>query len=430
MPGQTVSIDLPKVFNSQYFRQYQYHCVVTESSQELLRVVHIHINPVGGIAGDMFVAAALDLASELEKPMLAMLQCLNLSDDISIDVQTHRDSVMVGKKFHVSESRSNHLNTGYRDIQNHIDNADIPENVRAVAHRIVDYIAEAESAVHGIDVDKVILHEVGSVDSLVDIICSAYLIDALGDVTWSCDPLPSGSGFVQTAHGDLPLPVPAVTRLLTGYPLYNDGRKGERVTPTGAAILRAIDPKFDQPRATMILRAAGIGFGSASFEGISNVVRLLSYAAGDREVQDERISVLEFEVDDQSPEDLAIGLDRIRDCEGVLDVLQVPAFGKKGRMTAHIQVIGRAEFIETIASSCLSETATLGVRYQLADRKVITRHAYHHKQAPTKIAGRPDGSKTVKVEAEFLSEVGDYSARKRVRQQIEAEIENRCDKPD
>ncbi len=396
--------------------------------------MHIHINPVGGIAGDMFVAAALDLAPELETPMLAMLHRLNLSDDVSIDVKTYRDSVMVGKKFKVNESCLNHNHTGYREIQNHINNAELPENARSLAHRILDFIAEAEASVHGTDVDNVVLHEVGSVDSLIDIVCSAFLIDALGEVAWSCDPLPSGSGFVSTAHGDLPLPVPVVARLLTGYPLFDDGRKGERVTPTGAAILRAINPEFNDCRATMILSGTGIGFGSASFEGISNVVRLLSYNSDGGELQDERVCLLEFEVDDQSPEDLAIGLDRIRAYEGVLDVLQIPAFGKKGRMTAHIQVLGRAGYIEKIASSCLSETATLGVRYQQVDRKVTARRLLHHeqgeRQVPIKVAGRPDGSETAKIEAEFLSEVGNYGTRKRVRQQVEIEVENRQKKSD
>ncbi len=360
--------------------------------------------------------------------------CLNLSGDVSIEAETHRDSVMIGKKFKVSESRQNHYHTGYRDIQTHINNAEMPENARTLSHRILDFIAEAEAAVHGTDLENVVLHEVGSMDSLVDIVCSAYLINALDVVSWSCDPLPSGSGFVSTSHGDLPLPVPVVTRLLKGYPLFDDGRKGERVTPTGAAILRAINPEFNERRTTMILSGTGIGFGSASFEGISNVVRLLSYTSDEGETQDERISVLEFEVDDQSPEDLAIGLDRIRACEGVLDVLQIPAIGKKGRMTAHVQVLGRVGDIEKIASYCLAETATLGVRYQLVNRKVSDRRLHHHKQddrqAPIKIAIRPDGSETAKVEADFLSEVGDYGSRKKVRQQIEIEVENQQNKPD
>ena len=382
----------------------------------------------------MFVAAVLDLAPELEAPVLAMLHRLKWSDDVKIDVKTHHDSIMVGKKFKVDESCSIHHHTGYRDIQNHIANAEIPEDARALSHRILEFLAEAEAAVHGTDLDNVVLHEVGSVDSLVDIVCSAYLIDSLGDVTWSCDPLPSGGGFVSTRHGDLPLPVPAVAQLLTGYPLFDDGRKGERVTPTGAAILRAINPEFNGHRATMILSGTGIGFGSASFEGISNVVRLLSYTAVQSESRDERISMLEFEVDDQTPEDLAIGLDRIRACEGVLDVLQIPAFGKKGRMTSHVQVLGKIGHIEKIASCCLAETATLGVRYQAVDRKVIARHAHNHQQddgqVPTKIARRPDGSKTAKVEAEYLSEVGNYRERKTVRQQIEIEVENRQNESD
>ena len=376
----------------------------------------------------MFVAAVLDLVPEFEPPMLEMLHCLNLSADVDVSIESHRDSVMVGKKFNVIESKKSGHHFGYHEIQDRIKNSNLTGDVRSLSHRILEFIATAEASVHGVALEKVVLHEVGSVDSLIDIICSAYLIDSLGDVTWSCDSLPAGSGFVTTEHGELPLPVPAVACLLTGIPLYDDGRRGERITPTGAAILRAINPVFGARREAMVLSGTGIGFGTASFEGISNVTRLLRYAPAANELQDETIASLEFEVDDQSPEDLAIGLDRIRACDEVLDVLQVPASGKKGRVTIHIQVLCDAGHVDEIAACCLEETSTLGVRYQLLSRKITTRYLidqqHNDELVPTKIAMRPDGSDTSKVEAEYLSRVGNYSERKRVRQQIEMQTEN------
>ena len=335
------------------FDNSQYHCRNNEQQETDFKTLHIHINPVGGIAGDMFVAAVVDLAPELEQPMLDLLQGLDLPANITTKLESHRDSVMVGKRFSVTEPPIGHRHVGYSDIQEYIANAQLPDSARTLANRIIDLIARAEAEVHGVALEDVVLHEVGSMDSVIDILCSSFLINSLGEVTWSCEPLPAGKGHVKTEHGELPLPVPAVVNLLNGYPMYDDGKSGERVTPTGAAILRAINPELQPRRDAMKLTGTGIGFGTSTFEGISNIVRLIAYEPVKSNLRHEQIGVIEFEVDDQTMEDLAIGLDRIRESDGVLDVLQMPAIGKKGRMSVHVQVLAEVGSVDEVASCLL-----------------------------------------------------------------------------
>ncbi len=390
--------------------------------------MHIHINPVGGIAGDMFVAAVTDLLPGLELNMMHMLRKSDLASELDIRVEKHRDSVMVGRQFKVGETGSAHHHVGHNQIRDMIHGADLSTGACRLALQILDFIVEAESVVHGVAFEDVVLHEAGSMDSCVDVICSAFLIDALGDASWSCDPLPSGSGSVMTEHGELPIPVPAVVHLLKECPMFDDGRTGERVTPTGAAILRAINPDFGPQRKTRILMAAGNGFGTAKFAGISNVLRLLAYESRTHELHVERIAQLAFEVDDQSPEDLAVGLDRIREFDGVLDVIQIPAVGKKGRVTVHVQVLGVEGAVDGIAECCLRETSTLGVRYRSVSRTVAIRRLETHQhdgsgRVPVKLAQRPGSQLTAKVESDYLSAVGDYSQRRRLRRQVESDAE-------
>ena len=410
-----------------------YYCI-NEQQEIDFKTLHIHINPVGGIAGDMFVAAVVDLVPELEPPMLDLLQGLDLPADITTKLESHQDSVMVGRKFTVSEPHTNHHHVGYKDIQKYIANAQLPDSARTLANRIIDLIAAAEAEVHGVALEDVVLHEVGSMDSVIDVLCSSFLISSLGDVTWSCDPLPAGKGYVETEHGELPLPVPAVVNLLKGFPLYDDGRAGERVTPTGAAILRAINPEFQPKRDVMNLTGTGIGFGTSTFEGISNIVRLVAYEPIESNLRHEQVGVIEFEVDDQTMEDLAIGLNRIRVSDGVLDVLQMPAIGKKGRMSVHVRVLSEVGSIDEVALVCLAETSTLGVRRQVVDRVAIDRQSQTYAGddivVPTKIASRPDGTDTAKVESDHLSEVGNYSERKKFKQQVELSVEQQAKNDD
>ncbi|MXW47168.1 MAG: nickel pincer cofactor biosynthesis protein LarC [Gammaproteobacteria bacterium] len=390
--------------------------------------IHIHIDPVGGIAGDMFVSAMLDLYPEHKEGMLENLHCISALHEIEVEITPHEDSVLTGKRFSVSGPELAHHHAHYPSLLNEITDSSMTQQTKDTASRILLYLAEAEAAVHGVELDQVILHEVGSPDSLTDIVCAAYLINAVDVSTWSCASLPVGNGRVNSAHGELPLPAPAVVELLKGYPVHNDGRDGERVTPTGAAILRSLSPQFSTKQSPMNLIGSGHGFGSATFQGMSNVLRLTAFEAENKSTQYEKIAVLEFEVDDQSPEDLSIGLDQVRDFKGVVDVIQFPAIGKKNRLTVHVQVLASPEQAEEVATKCLLETSTLGVRVSCIDRITLWRAEVIQKSGdavvPLKVAERPDGQHTAKVEAEHLSTIEGYRKRKRLKQTVEQQVEN------
>lgn len=183
-------------------------------------------------------------------------------------------------------------------------------------------MAEAEAQVHGTIVADVASHEVGK----------------LGADHWLVGAIPMGSGRVKTQHGPLPVPAPATLLLLTGLPLIDDGTAGERVTPTGDAIFKHLAPEFGGPRQPMRLTACGTGFGAKTRPGLPNILRLMEFESL-QPTDAGWVLALEFEVDNQTPEDLAVGLDTLRTTEGVVDVIRAAAFGKKGRQAHAIHIL-------------------------------------------------------------------------------------------
>ena len=320
-----------------------------------------------------------------------------------------------------------HPHRRFADIRAWLGESGLAVPVAERATAIFTVLAGAEAEVHGIAVEDVTFHEVGAWDSIADVVCAAWLIDSLEPASWSSAPLPLGSGLVRTAHGMLPVPAPATALLLRGFPSRHDGVEGERVTPTGAAIVRHLEPAFDLAGVEGRIARTGHGFGSRRLRGMSNVLRALvlepvSAAGAWRE---ETIGVCSFEVDDQTGEDLAVGLDRIRAAEGVLDVLQTPAFGKKGRMVASVRVLAHPAAREAVFARCFAETTTLGVRWQ-----VVRRAALDREEAAVEVAGesirikrttRPGGEVTVKAEMDDLeSASAGRSGRERRRRQAES----------
>jgi uncharacterized protein (DUF111 family) len=250
----------------------------------------------------------------------------------------------------------------------------------------------------------VTFHELGGWDSIADMVGAAFLMDAL-DATWSVSALPKGNGRVQTDHGWLPVPTPATTLLLQGFELFDDGLAGERITPTGAAILKHLAAAQSRDRAPRRLLRTGTGFGTKTFPGLSNVLRLLVFENATSALAGDRVAQVEFEIDDQTPEDLAIALDRLRAHPAVIDVLQMSAFGKKGRMSAHIQILAEPDNLESVFDVCFAETTTLGLRWQLIERRILERaHEtvdVDGRSVRVKTAQRP-GALTAKAESDDL----------------------------
>ena len=409
--------------------------------------MHIQLDPVGGIAGDMFAAAVLDAWPELVPPLVAALARAGLDAIATVERIDHGDHALTGSRFAVHETsrgaRVPHVHDGdaqghddghesayehhlYRDIRTLLGESDLDAAVRARALDIFARLAAAESAVHGVPVDDVSFHEVGAYDSIADIVCAAWLIERL-DASWSCGPLPIGRGRVDTSHGRLPVPAPATVELLRGMVVDQDTHLGERITPTGAAIVSHLAPAFEPLPGPMRLDRSGTGFGTSRLPGTSNVLRLLAFqplGGFDASVHRERIAVCEFEIDDQTGEDLALALDRLRDLDGVLDVSSHAMHGKKGRIAVHVRLLARSAAVEPVMESCFRETTTLGVRWHEVNRAVLARASetvmVDSRAVRVKSACRPGETRTSKAEIDDLAPVaGGHAARARVRASAE-----------
>ena len=415
--------------------------------------MHIQLDPVGGIAGDMFAAAVLDAWPELEPPLVAALERAGLDAIATVERIDHSDHALTGSRFAVHEtSRGDgepHVHDGdehrhgdghfhsdghesahehhlYRDIRTLLATSDLAPGVRARALDIFARLAAAESAVHGVPVDDVSFHEVGAYDSIADIVCAAWLIERLG-AEWSCGPLPIGQGRVNTSHGRLPVPAPATVELLRGMVVDQDTHHGERITPTGAAIVSHLAPSFEPVPGPMRLDRAGTGFGTSRLPGTSNVLRLLAFepcGGIGTSVRRERIAVCEFEIDDQTGEDLAVALDRLRDLDDVLDVSSHAMHGKKGRLAVHVRLLARIAAVDSAIESCFRETTTLGVRWHEVSRAVLPRDSVtamvDGRSVRVKSARRPGEILTTKAEIDDLAPVaGGHAVREQVRASAE-----------
>lgn len=376
--------------------------------------MHIHLDPVGGIAGDMFIAAMLHAFPKLETAMVAAIRAGGLPEIIAIHVQPFQDFALTGLRFSIDEAEStksdlpaDHSHASFLEIRDRLIGSNLSPAVRDRAIAIFTLLAEVEGAIHGVPSDQVSFHELGGWDSVADIVGAAFLMESCGATSWSVGSLPKGSGTVKTAHGPLPIPSPAAARLLEGYLWHDDGRPGERVTPTGAAIIRHLNCADRLPAGAQRLLGTGYGFGTRRFMGMSNTLRVMVLADGASSAfRREDIAVVQFELDDQSAEDIAITVQHLRDMAAVLDVLQMPAYGKKGRLYTHIQLLCVSALLDEVLTACFNQSGTLGVRYHIAQRAVLEREEVRvmvgNEAVRVKIANRPDGEITAKIESDDL----------------------------
>ena len=389
---------------------------------------HIHLDPLGGIAGDMFAAAMLDAFPALEAEALRLAEALAGALGASATgITLDRAPVggFAGARL-VVDAPSEPVHRGLRDLVGAFEATErmtrgAREHARAIAHRL----AEAEAAVHGIDVERVHFHEVGAVDSAIDMALAGHLVDAVGASGWSVGPLPLGGGTVRAAHGVLPVPAPATALLMRGFAVHDDGLAGERVTPTGMAILAHLrDMMAERPAG--VLRATGTGHGTRSLPDRPNALRALviepspEAATGPTGARVEPIAALGFEIDDQTGEDLATGLDAVRAVPGVLDATHMPAMGKKGRMVAAVRVLCRPDAVDVACRAIFEQTTTLGVRESTLRRHVLAREAGRVEGVRVKRAARPGGA-TIKPEADDIAHgAATHAGREALRDRVRA----------
>jgi uncharacterized protein (TIGR00299 family) protein len=402
--------------------------------------LQIHLDLVGGIAGDMFIAALLDAFPQHEARVLESIAALAAAFPVECALLAHTDSIVRGSRFRVEVAARRagaahagvlrvaaHAHRSWREIRDRLLEAPLNPGAREHALGIFRLLADAEAQVHGVAADEVTFHEVGAHDSIADVVGAAALIDALGAQRWTASPAPLGKGHVSTEHGLLPVPAPATALLLRGLPTIDDGFAGERVTPTGAAILRYLCPPEEHPRSlpaeVRTLTATGTGFGARAIPGLSNHLRVLCFAAVDPARGGHRlIHVLEFEIDDQSGEDLATGLDRLRAHRGVLDVTHAPVFGKKGRMMAQVRVLARHAARDEVIEACFRETTTIGLRHRVVEgiglERWTTDVSVEGQRLRVKLVTRPGGA-TAKAEADDVLAHAGHSRRAFLRRAAE-----------
>ncbi|ESQ14212.1 MAG TPA: LarC family nickel insertion protein [Chromatiaceae bacterium] len=388
--------------------------------------MHYHLEPVGGIAGDMFAAAMLDQHRDWQDELATAIADSALADGLAVRALTHTDGLLSGHRFLVTEptaaDQEAHAHRHWSEIRELLLGSRLEQAVMRRAIAIFELLARAEAEVHGMPVEAISFHEVGAWDSIADIVSAAWLIERSGATSWSCSSIPLGRGRIEGAHGQLPVPAPATAALLRGFPVFDDGLDGERVTPTGAAILKYLAPTFGSQRSPRVLIGQGYGFGAKVFPGLSNILRVSMFDDPPGYPVAAPIGVCEFEVDDQTPEDLAVALDRLRELPGVLDVIQTTVLGKKGRASAQIRVLALLPQIDAIIDSCLIETTTLGVRWYQANRRTLAREVSNHEISGTHVrvkrAHRPDAQVTRKAEMDDLANApGGHAGRERLRHQ-------------
>lgn len=255
-------------------------------------IKHLHIDPFSGIAGDMFLGAAIDLGAPLGEILKALKPLstekpYRITTDrvqrhgigavdlkVLIDDHVHHHDHDHDHHHHDGHHHHHHHHTHYRDIMAMIDQLDTTDRAKDRARRVTTVLAEAEAEVHGMPIEKVHFHEVGAVDSIVDMLGSAVALELLEVDTLSCGALPISRGFVKCDHGIMPVPAPATAYLMRGLPTVGVDRKGELVTPTGAAIVKALcDTQGLSP--AMTLKGVGYGAGDREDPKVPNLLRLM-----------------------------------------------------------------------------------------------------------------------------------------------------------
>jgi uncharacterized protein (TIGR00299 family) protein len=329
----------------------------------------LYFDCYSGASGDMIVGALLDAGAGFDQLRTTLLSLGVEGFDVAAE-KVKKKGVMA-TKFHVNLDESHaHPHRHLRHVVEIIEKGDLPEPVRAASIETFRRIAVAEAEIHGTTVERVHFHEVGAVDSIVDIVGAHLALHDLGIERIVASPLHVGAGTVQCAHGLMPVPAPATALLLKGAPSYGGGVDGELVTPTGAALITQLASTFGAMPA-MRIDVSGFGAGTKDLVDRPNVLRvLIGEAAGAG--TEETIAVLEANIDDMHGE-LFPPLVEALMAAGARDVFLTPILGKKGRPAQLISVLCDPDKIQDMAAILFRESTTLGVRYREEHRVVLDR---------------------------------------------------------
>lgn len=325
-----------------------------------------YLDCIGGLAGDMLLAALLDAGAELGT-LQAVPAALGI-DGVEIGVE-RVERQGIGALHLVIDAPHDHDHRHYAEIRDLVARADLADRARARSLEAFGRLAEIEGGIHGVPPDDVHFHELGSLDTLIDVCGAFVLLDELRVERVVSSPLPFARGFVRAAHGVLPLPAPATLGLLRGASLVGVDTEAELVTPTGAAIVATVADEWGA-LPPLTLEAVGYGAGTKDLEDRPNVVRVVLGAEAERPTG--RVVLLETNLDDFPPELVPDAVERCFEV-GALDVWTAPVQMKKGRPGLVLSVLARPEVQGELARALLEETSALGVRVSRLDRYELER---------------------------------------------------------
>ena len=387
----------------------------------------VYFDCFAGVSGDMIIGAQLDLGADLDS-LKHQLSSLELSG-YQIKSRRIERSGIAATKFDVEVNETVQPARTLSDIRSIIGLSSVSGHVKDQAIRVFERLAEAEALVHGTTPDKVHFHEVGAVDSIIDIVGALIGFELLGVGRFFGSQLRVGCGLVQTAHGALPVPAPATAELLRGVPVYSGELEGEFVTPTGAALVTTLCETFG-PMPRMTVARVGYGAGSRNPKGFPNALRLMLgeiedapqqslpagmqipesateaqpevYAASVSGTSDETIVVVETNIDDMNPQVYGFVMDRAF-ALGAVDVFFTPTQMKKNRPGVLLTVLCGQDRVESIIAMLLVESTTLGIRYYDAKRRVLARsvETVETEYGPVRIKVARDGGRTLHFQPEY-----------------------------
>ena len=356
----------------------------------------IYFDCFSGASGDMIIAALID-AGASERSIMDAVRTLPMKVwDLSTEDRT-KGGVRAAS-LHIACDLSS-VARNYKDIVSMLGQADLPVRVRERSLDAFRILAEAEARVHGVPVEKVHFHEVGSEDAIIDIVGACAALENLGPERVVVSPIATGRGYTDSMHGTIPLPAPAVIEILIGTELYERGDK-ELITPTGAALLASWADSFG-PMPPMTLAKVGYGAGTADLDW-PNVLRVIvgeSEGATRSEVATE---VLETNIDDMSPELIPYVIERVL-AAGALDAWATPVHMKKGRIGAVLSVLIERGDSQAVLDVLFRETTTFGVRISSVDREILDR-----KEVEVTVAGHRVRIKVGYRQGEVVSAAPEY----------------------
>lgn len=330
----------------------------------------LYVDAVCGAAGDMIVGALIDAGADFEAVQQA-LASLDI-EGFTVAVERVKKKGIEATQFKVEVDPSipqphRHLH----HVLKIIESGALPQSVKDASTATFERIAECEAAVHGTTVEKVHFHEVGAIDSIVDVIGAHLGLHLLGIERVESSPLPVGFGTVKAAHGVMPVPAPATARLLEGVPIFGGDLEGEWVTPTGAALIAQLAKAYG-PLPAMRIERIGYGSGMRDAPDRANVLRVIVGTTSGEAPGRETVAILETNIDDMNPELLPVIIQETLNA-GAHDAFLTPIVGKKGRAAHKLSVLCSEGDAEALARTILRNSTTLGVRIRRESRLCLAR---------------------------------------------------------